>query len=213
MIYLNRRKVLVRVLLFILFVITIFCFSYISSYFKYNDSSFIESELLIKENLLLKKEINELSGFEMKNDSYVIGKVLNRDLYSFYEEIVINLGEEDVSVGDAVVNEKGLIGVVYKVGNYRSVVKLLTSNYNVSVVIGNTYGNLNNGTISMLNKYSDIKEGDLVYTSNYGDVEKDIYVGIVKKVSYDKDGLGKEVEVELVDNKNLNYIGVIKRIK
>ena len=213
MIYLNRRKVLVRVLLFILFVITIFCFSYISSYFKYNDSSFIESELLIKENLLLKKEINELSGFEMKSDSYIIGKVLNRDLYSFYEEIVINLGEEDVSVGDAVVNEKGLIGVVYKVGNYRSVVKLLTSNYNVSVVIGNTYGNLNNGTISMLNKYSDIKEGDLVYTSNYGDVEKDIYVGIVKKVSYDKDGLGKEVEVELVDNKNLNYIGVIKRIK
>lgn len=213
MIYLNRRKVLVRVILFILFVITIFCFSYISSYFKYNDSSFIESELLIKENLLLKKEINELSGFEMKSDSYIIGKVLNRDLYSFYEEIVINLGEEDVSVGDAVVNEKGLIGVVYKVGNYRSVVKLLTSNYNVSVVIGNTYGNLNNGTISMLNKYSDIKEGDLVYTSNYGDVEKDIYVGIVKKVSYDKDGLGKEVEVELVDNKNLNYIGVIKRIK
>ena len=213
MIYLNRRKVLVRVLLFILFVITVFCFSYISSYFKYNDSSFIESELLIKENLLLKKEINELSGFEMKSDSYIIGKVLNRDLYSFYEEIVINLGEEDVSVGDAVVNEKGLIGVVYKVGNYRSVVKLLTSNYNVSVVIGNTYGNLNNGTISMLNKYSDIKEGDLVYTSNYGDVEKDIYVGIVKKVSYDKDGLGKEVEVELVDNKNLNYIGVIKRIK
>ena len=64
-----------------------------------------------------------------------------------------------------------------------------------------------------LNKYSDIKEGDFVYTSNYGDVEKDIYVGIVKKVSYDKDGLGKEVEVELVDNKNLNYIGVVKRIK
>lgn len=213
MIYLNRRKVLVRGILFILFVITIFYFNYVSSYFKYNDSSIIESELLIKENLLLKKEINELSGFEMKNDSYVIGKVLNRDLYSFYEEIVINLGEEDVSVGDAVVNEKGLIGVVYKVGNYRSIVKLLTSNYNVSVVIGNTYGNLNNGTISMLNKYSDIKEGDLVYTSNYGDVEKDIYVGIVKKVSYDKDGLGKEVEVELVDNKNLNYIGVIKRIK
>lgn len=213
MIYLNRRKVLVRGILFILFVITIFYFNYVSSYFKYNDSSIIESELLIKENLLLKKEINELSGFEMKNDSYVIGKVLNRDLYSFYEEIVINLGEEDVSVGDAVVNEKGLIGVVYKVGNYRSIVKLLTSNYNVSVVIGNTYGNLNNGTISMLNKYSDIKEGDLVYTSNYGDVEKDIYVGIVKKVSYDKDRLGKEVEVELVDNKNLNYIGVIKRIK
>ena len=213
MIYLNRRKVLVRVILFILFLITIFCFSYVSSYFKYNNSSIIESELLIKENLLLKKEINELSGFEMKSDSYIIGKVLNRDLYSFYEEIVINLGEEEVSVGDAVVNEKGLIGVVYKVGNYRSVVKLLTSNYNVSVVIGNTYGNLNNGTISMLNKYSDIKEGDLVYTSNYGDVEKDIYVGIVKKVSYDKDGLGKEVEVELVDNKNLNYIGVIKRIK
>lgn len=213
MIYLNRRKVLVRVILFILFVLTVFGFSYVSSYFKYNDSSFIESELLIKENLLLKKEINELSGFEMKSDSYIIGKVLNRDLYSFYEEIVINLGEEDVSVGDAVVNEKGLIGVVYKVGNYRSIVKLLTSNYNVSVVIGNTYGNLNNGTISMLNKYSDIKEGDLVYTSNYGDVEKDIYVGIVKKVSYDKDGLGKEVEVELVDNKNLNYIGVIKRIK
>lgn len=213
MICLKRRRILVRFLIIVLFVFILLSISYISNYLKYKNDSILEYELLVNENNLLKKEIKELSGFDIMSDSYVIGKVLNRDLYSFYEEIIINLGEGDVSVGDAVVNEKGLIGVVYKVGTYRSVVKLLTSNYNVSVVIGNTYGNLNNGTISMLNKYSDIKEGDLVYTSNYGDVEKDIFVGVVSSVSYDSDGLGKEVNVELVDNRNLNYIGVIKRIK
>lgn len=209
----KQRKVLLRIFLFIGFINIIFCISYYSSYFKYDNSSFVESDLLLRENNLLKKELKELGGFEIMSESYVIGKVLNRDLYSFYDEIVINLGEDDVSVGDAVVNEEGLIGVIYKVGTYRSYVKLLTSNYNVSVVVSGTYGNLNNGTISMLDKYSDIKEGDLVYTSNYGDVEKDIYVGIVSEVSYDKEGLGKEVKVQLVDNKYLNYIGVIKRIK
>lgn len=213
-IYLKKRRMLLkRFLFFIFFFIFLLGFNYVVSYLKYNDRDVVTYSVLIEQNKILKKELEELSDLEIDSESYIIGKVLFRDMYNFYEEIVINLGSDKVDIGDAVVGSDGLIGVVYKVNKNTANVKLLSSDYNVSVVVGDTYGNLNNGIISMLDKYSDIKEGDLVYTSGFSEVEKGIYVGKVKKVFLDNEGLGKEVEVELADNKNLNYIGVIKRIK
>ena len=61
----------------------------------------------------------------------------------------------------------------------------------------------------MLDKYSEIKEGDLVYTSGLSYMPKGIYVGKIKSVGFDKDNLGQEAEVLLVDNDNLNYVAVI----
>lgn len=213
-IYLKRRKEwLFNCLLLILVVIFIYVVGYFSSYLKYDDFTIIDCEILFRENQMLKKELSKIENIDIEYDDYVIGKVLYRDLYSFYEEIVINLGDNQVSVGDAVVNNYGLVGVIYKVEKNISYVKLLTSDYNVSVVVNNTYGNLNNGTISLLDKYSDIKEGDLVYTATYGDTLDGIYVGKVKSVTYDSDSLGKKAEIEIANNKNLNYIGVVKKVK
>lgn len=200
-------------LLLLLVVIFIYAVGYFSSYLKYDDFTIIESEILVRENQILKKELSKIENINIEYDDYVIGKVLYRDIYSFYEEIVINLGDDQVTVGDAVVNNYGLVGVIYKVEKNMSYVKLLSSDYNISVVVNDTYGNLNNGTISLLDKYSDIKEGDLVYTSTYGDVLDGIYVGKVKSVTYDSDGLGKKAEIEIANNKNLNYIGVVKKVK
>ncbi len=213
-IYLKRRKEwLFNCLLLLLVVIFIYAVGYFNSYLKYDDFTIIESEILVRENQILKKELSKIENINIEYDDYVIGKVLYRDLYSFYEEIVINLGDNQVTVGDAVVNNYGLVGVIYKVEKNMSYVKLLSSDYNISVVVNDTYGNLNNGTISLLDKYSDIKEGDLVYTSTYGDVLEGIYVGKVKSVTYDSDGLGKKAEIEIANNKNLNYIGVVKKVK
>lgn len=213
-IYLKRRKEwLFNCLLLLFVVIFVYGVGYFSTYLKYDDFIIIDSDLLIRENLMLKNELSKIDKIDIQYDDYVIGKVLYRDLYSFYEEIVINLGDDQVSVGDAVVNNYGLIGVIYKVEKDISYVKLLSSDYNVSVIVNDTYGNLNNGTISLLDKYSNIIEGDLVYTSNYGDILDGIYVGKVKNVTYDSDGLGKKAEIEIANNKNLNYIGVVKKVK
>ena len=205
-----KRRLLFSYLLFILCVISI---GYISKYLRYNDYDISNYQLLIEENRILKRELYDLNNMNIEYDDYILGRVLYRDMYSFYEEIIINLGEENVEVGDALVVGNGLVGVIYKVNKTNSYAKLLSSDYNVSVLVNGEYGNLNNGIISLLDKYSDIKEGDYVYTSNYGDVESGIYVGRIKEIFYDKDILGKQAVVELVDNNDLNYVGVIKKIK
>jgi cell shape-determining protein MreC len=150
---------------------------------------------------------NVLTTIDVNSDlnefSYVIGKVKYRDLYKFNEEIVIDV--RDVSKGDAVVNSEGLVGIVVSdKGN----VKLLTSTYNVSVSIGECYGNLSNGSVDMVDKECNVREGDKVYTSGLGNVVKGIYVGSVSKV--DNDSLGLVLSIDLIDNSNLNYVGVIK---
>lgn len=208
-IYLKRKRVLFKLLIFIFSFIVV----YLINYLKYDDSSIIYNEMILKENMFLKKELSDLSGFKLNGNYFYVSKVLYRDVYSFYDEIVISNKYKNINNGDAVVNENGLVGIVYKYNNNVAYVKLLTSDYNVSVVIGDVYGNLNNGVITMLNKYSDIKVGDLVYTSGFGEVEKGLLVGKVSDVSYDKDKLGKEVLVELIDNDYLNYVGIVRKIK
>lgn len=204
-----RRRWFYSIIVFVLLILVIYTFSYI----KFDDKAIVKNNVLMIENRFLKNELDMIESFDINYEDYVIGKVLYRDLYSFYDEMVINVGDDLVSVGDGVVSNDGLVGVVYKTNSNLSYVKLLTGNYNVSVSVNDTYGNLNNGIISLLDKYSDIKVGDLVYTSSYGDVISGIYVGKVTNIFDDKDGLGKSAEVELVNNKNLNYIGVLKKIK
>ena len=110
-------------------------------------------------------------------------------------------------------NDEGLIGIVYKVDNNKSYIKLLSSNYNISVKINNTYGNLNKGTITMIDKYSSINVGDKVYTSGLDEVIGNIYIGEVISVSKDKDDLGKEIKIKYIDNTNLNYVAILRKIK
>ncbi len=207
------RELLLKILIVLFLIVFIVSSGYFSTFVKYNDKNLVEYEVLKNENDILKRELNNLENIEIKYDNYVMGKVIYRDMYNFYEEIVINKGKEYVNKGDAVVDSDGLVGIIDRVEKDASYVKLLSSSYNVSVLINDTYGNLSNGTISLLDKYSDIKEGDKVYTSGYGDAPKGIYIGKVSKVTYDKEKLGKEVKVELINNKNLNYVGVIKKIK
>lgn len=209
----KKKELFLKILIFLLLIVFIYSFGYFCSFIKYDDEEFVEKKVLLEENKRLTSELEKIDDINIKYEKYIIGKVLYRDIHSFYDEIVINLGNKDVEVGDAVVNNEGLVGIVYKTDKYLSYVKLLTSEYNISVKINNTYGNLSNGIISLLDKYSDTKEGDLVYTSGFGETTEDIYVGKVKSVTYDSDGLGKEVKVDIINNRNLNYIGVIKKIK
>jgi cell shape-determining protein MreC len=178
----------------------------IFSYLRFDDKKYVSSYVLGLKNKELEDEVRELRKFvnsDLNEFSYVIGKVKYRDLYKFNEEIVIDV--RDVSKGDAVVNSEGLVGIVVSdKGN----VKLLTSTYNVSVSIGECYGNLSNGSVDMVDKECNVREGDKVYTSGLGNIVKGIYVGSVSKV--DNDSLGLVLDINLIDNSNLNYVGVIK---
>lgn len=202
----NKYKVCIFYIIVGIFIVLSFMLGNIFSYLRFDDKKYVSSYVLKLKNKELEDEVRELRKFvnsDLNEFSYVIGKVKYRDLYKFNEEIVIDVG--DVSKGDAVVNSEGLVGIVVSdKGN----VKLLTSTYNVSVSIGECYGNLSNGKVTMVDKECNVREGDKVYTSGLGNIVKGIYVGSVSKV--DNDSLGLVLDINLIDNSNLNYVGVIK---
>ena len=202
----NKYKVCIFYIIVGIFIVLSFMLGNIFSYLRFDDKKYVSSYVLGLKNKELENEVRELRKFvnsDLNEFSYVIGKVKYRDLYKFNEEIVIDV--RDVSKGDAVVNSEGLVGIVVSdKGN----VKLLTSTYNVSVSIGECYGNLSNGSVDMVDKECNVREGDKVYTSGLGNIVKGIYVGSVSKV--DNDSLGLVLDINLIDNSNLNYVGVIK---
>ena len=203
------RELILRISIYTGVLVFIYCTSYFISYIKYDNREYVEYNAFKVENELLKREIELLRNISVSESK--VAKVIVRDIYSFYDEIIIDLGSSDVQVKDLVINEDGLVGVVYKVSKNKSYVKLLTSNYKISVKLGDTYGIYNNGSITMLDKYSDIKVGEKVYTSGLDESLGDVYIGEVIKVYYDQEGLGKSVDVKYVDNSNLNYVVVLGR--
>lgn len=210
-IYLRWKKDLIIKIVIVFLVIVLICMSgYLVSFLRYNDKNFVDAEALMLQNKMLQDKLAEIESLKENNGNYVIGQVILRNMHDFYNEVVIDLGSKDgVKVGNAVVNSEGLVGVIYKVDDKKSYVKLLSSNYNVAVKINDTYGNLNMGVVTLLNKYVGISIGDKIYTSNYGGVQADIYVGEVTEIMMDKDGLGQEARIKLIDNNNLNYVSVM----
>lgn len=205
--YLKRKhkKYIYYIFIFIGFIF-VYLFSYLFNYLRFNDKEYVSNNTMKIELSNLKNKLDELSDSELLSNEYVLGKVMVRDIYSFYEEMIINVDDE-VNIGDGVVNDEGLIGIVSKVDNDRVHVRLLTSKYNVSVRINDCYGNLSNGRIDMIDKKCNIKEGDNVVTSGLNNIIKDIYIGEVINVSEDE--LGLIIKVNLINNKYLNYVGVL----
>ncbi len=210
MIYLKRQnKLIIKIFIFLFLIFLITSGGYYLSYLRYNDKELIDYEALKIENDELRalKNLDYLQNIE---NTYLVGRVITRDIHDFYHEVIINLGQDDgIKEGSAVINSEGLIGITYKVMEHKTIVKLLTSDYNISVKINDTYGNLNNGTISLLDKYNTLNEGDEVYTSNYGGLPNDIYIGKVTKILPDSEKLGCLAQIDLVDNRHLNYIAVV----
>lgn len=201
-------------LLIIGLLIAIYSISFSLDFLRVDNSNLVELNFLRSENNRLRKQIMEMEekiSFSLDDYDYVIGKVVIRDIHNFYKEVIINKGTQDgIEEGMAVVNQEGLIGVILDSDKKTSIVKLLTSEYNVSVKLTDTYGNLSMGKITMLDKYSEVKEGDVVYTSGLSKIPAGLLVGEVTSVRMDNNALGKEAKVNLVNNKNLNYIAIIK---
>lgn len=203
-------KICLKILLFIAILIISYVISYYLNYIKYDNKDMVELNTLKIENNNLKTQVSELENlYNIKplNDNYIISKVILRNIHEFYNEIVLSSSSEAIEIGNAVINEEGLIGLVKDIKDENIYVALLTSNYNVSVKINDTYGNLNNDKVTMLDKYSDIKVGDTVYTSGLTKIPANILVGYVKEVN--KTSINTEVTISLLDNNNLNYVAIM----
>lgn len=213
--YLKRIiKYLLNIFLIIVVFSALYGGSFIYAKMKYNDQKIVEFNNLKKENNRLQKEISTLKkelNLKIDGYDYLIGQVIIRDLHNFYQEVIINKGSKDgLAKGNAVLNAEGMIGVITKVEPNQAIVKLLSSDYNVSVKINETYGNLKSGKVTMVNKYEKIKEGTPIYTSGLANIPQGLYIGTVTNIKQDNEQIGQELTVNLIDNTDLNYVYIIK---
>lgn len=155
----------------------------------------------LKEELDNIKKINDIEFDD--NLDIIISRVKYRDVYEYSNTLTIFKGSKNnVNVGDAVLTNNGLVGVISKTYDYYSVVSLITNKKsNISVKINDAVGvlKLENGklVVTSINNYKNISIGDEIYTSGLGNLPDNIYVGKVKKVSLNDTEIEKVIKVDI----------------
>ena len=195
--------------------------SNISSLFRENNYDILKEESYIEKIDYLEKKLasyeSSLENLKIYDgQNYVLSKIALRDIYRFYNYLVVTT-DSKVSEGDAVINEKGLVGIVESSNKTTAKVKLLTGNASISVKVDSSYGLLdeydaenNLLIIHNINNYKEINEGSPVYTSGLSNIDEGLYIGKVYKT--EKKGIEQIVYVKSeVDFDNLNYLYIITK--
>jgi len=155
----------------------------------------------LKEELDNIKKINDIKFDD--NLDIIVSRVKYRDVYEYSNTLTIFKGtKNNVNVGDTVLTNNGLVGVISKTYDYYSVVSLITNKKsNISVKINDAVGvlKLENGklVVTSINNYKNISIGDEIYTSGLGNLPDNIYVGKVKSVSLNDTEIEKVIEVDI----------------
>ncbi len=155
----------------------------------------------LKEELDNIKKINDIKFDD--NLDIIVSRVKYRDVYEYSNTLTIFKGtKNNVNVGDAVLTNNGLLGIINKTYDYYSVVSLITNKKsNISVKINDAVGvlKLENSklVVTSINNYKNISIGDEIYTSGLGNLPDNIYVGKVKKVSLNDTEIEKVIEVDI----------------
>lgn len=215
----KKKEYFVFLILFLMFVFG----SNINNFLIWVDPKLNNENIIKGYNEELKKEYDELLKYNSidydSNLDLTVSKVKYRDVYNHSNTLTIYKGFKDgINVGDAVLTNDGLVGVIDKTYEHSSVVLLITSkDSGISVAVNDAYGILkfsdNKLIVSEISNYYNIKEGDLIYTSGLGNLPVGIYVGKVKSVSLNKTEIEKVIEVEMglnIDKVNYLFIRGIK---
>lgn len=167
----------------------------------------------LKEELDNIKKINDVEFND--NLDIIVSRVKYRDVYEYSNTLTIFKGSKNnINVGDAVLTNNGLVGIISKTYDYYSVVSLITNKKsNISVKINDAVGvlKLENGklVVTSINNYKNISIGDEIYTSGLGNLPDNIYVGKVKKVSLNNTEIEKVIEVDIENRLDtLDYLFV-----
>ena len=165
------------------------------------------SKIVINYDKHLKEEldnIKKINNIEFDDNlDIIVSRVKYRDVYEYSNTLTIFKGiKNNVNVGDAVLTNNGLVGVISKTYDYYSVVSLITNKKsNISVKINDAVGvlKLENSklVVTRINNYKNISIGDEIYTSGLGNLPDNIYVGKVKSVSLNDTEIEKVIEVDI----------------
>lgn len=177
------------------------------------------SKIVINYDKHLKEELDNIKKIKdidfNDNLDIIVSRVKYRDVYEYSNTLTIFKGSKNnINVGDAVLTNNGLVGVIGKTYDYYSVVSLITNKKsNISVKINDAVGvlKLENGklVVTSINNYKNISIGDEIYTSGLGNLPDNIYVGKVKKVSLNDTEIEKVIEVDIENRLDtLDYLFV-----
>lgn len=204
------------ILLLIIFLLFIFS-SNINRFLIVINPNLDNSKIVINYNNYLKEELDNIK--ELYNIDYssnidlLVSKVIYRNVYEYKNTLTILKGFDDkLEKGDVVLVNEGLVGIITKVYENSSLVRLITNkNSNISVKINDAVGVLKNDRntliVESISNYENINVGDEIYTSGLGNLPSNIYVGKVKSVSLKSSQIEKVIEVD-IENRldNLNYL-------
>ncbi len=216
MLFLNKNKKIILIL-FIFLVIYFIKEPVIALLFK-NDFNLKDKACNYPEEYLkLKDEYDALLEYKTTINDTLISKVIFYDPLEFFETVTIIKGKsENVAVGDLVINELGLIGIVSKVNTHTSKVALLPNkDTHIAVHIGDVDGLLTseNGNLVIKNitRMDNINVGSSVTTSNYSLLQTGLLIGNVKEIKTNDENLSYELLIEpAVNFNNLNYVTIRK---
>lgn len=165
------------------------------------------SKIVINYDKHLKEELDNIK--KIKNIDFndnldiIVSRVKYRDVYEYSNTLTIFKGSKNnINVGDAVLTNNGLVGIINKTYDYYSVVSLITNKKsNISVKINDAVGVLkmknSKLVVTSINNYKNISIGDEIYTSGLGNLPDNIYVGKVKSVSLNDTEIEKVIEVDI----------------
>ena len=179
-----------------------------------------ESELLRKENLVLKNKIFELEELKRENKRIkglfkfgeslgyqkTLARVIGRDRGRVARLIRIDQGEKNqMREGLPVVTEEGLVGYVHRVsGNYSDVLTILDQNNRVDGIVARTRshgiveGHLNGKCImKYVTRSEPVIINDQVITSGLGSIyPKGLRIGKILDIERESYGVTQFVKVE-----------------
>lgn len=173
-----------------------------------NRSNNIETSLLKRRVEELEENYNDLITFKNKiniEEEYTITNVYKNN-YGFDKLIVNGI----FNIGDEVINEDGLVGIIDKAyPNYSEIKYIYDTNLAIKIkdINGKIIGkdDYNNLIIKELSNYNDININDEVYSAS------NIFIGKVievKRLDFDTCAIVKPISLN-----NISYVAVISRMK
>lgn len=151
---------------------------------------------------------------------YINTYIIYKDIYKYKSNVTISKGSNDyISIGNPVIYNNVLVGVISKVYKDTSIVDLLSNkNTLISVKINNEIGILkyknNSLIIEGINNYGNVFIGDKVYTSGIGNILDNIFIGVITNIKLDNKGIEKIIYIDNpVNIEDINYLQVLGDMK
>jgi cell shape-determining protein MreC len=184
-------------------------------------------EEIEKENLILKSQIAELETLkpflpQVKSSNLKLGFVYFRYPFNFKNEILINLGEKDIKIGDAVVlpyfekNNFILVGKVKKVfENYAVIQTLFDPDFKLSVKISTSSEALFTGgpspKLTLIPRQNKVNYDDIVYAAD-SSLPYGLIIGKVGEIKNISNTLFNEATLILpYDLSSISAVGILSK--